>query len=111
MASMKSPLVKRPVASNGQAAPLVGGGDQAEEELGAHRVEGSEAQLVNDEQVVAQQVLDEAADRVVGEAAVERLDEGGRHEVAHALAGGNGGRAQGQQQMRLSSARRTDQAQ
>jgi len=48
---------------------------------------------------VTQELIDEAAHGVVGKAAVERLDQGGGPKVAHALAGGDGGRAQGQQEV------------
>jgi hypothetical protein len=53
---------------------LVGGGDEAEQELGAGVVEQSEADLVDQDEVGAQDVLDDATDGVVGQAAVEGLD-------------------------------------
>ena len=51
----------RPQASKGQwlampeAASFVGGGDEAEQQLGAGEVEGGEAELVDDDEVGAQQ--------------------------------------------------------
>src|SRR5438876_548747 len=74
------------VVGDGQAAPLVGGGDEAEEELGAGVVQGREAQLVDDDEVVLEQTGDDAADRVVGHAAVEGLDQVRGGEVADAAA-------------------------
>ena len=41
------PLVERPVAGDAQARALVGGRDEAEEQLGADVVERREAQLVD----------------------------------------------------------------
>ena len=67
--------LERPVGRDAQAAALVGGGDEAEQELGAGVVEGREAQVVDDDEVGPQQALDEPADGVVGEPAVERLGE------------------------------------
>src|SRR5215472_15532761 len=43
-----APLVEGPVAGQAQAAALVGGGHEAEEELAAVGVEGREAKLVTD---------------------------------------------------------------
>ena len=50
-----APLFERPVAGDAQASALVGGGHEAKEQLGAGVVERSEAQLVDQNQLVAQQ--------------------------------------------------------
>jgi len=54
------------VASQAQTAPLVGSGHEAEEQLAACGVERREAELVEQDQISAQQPVDEAADGVVG---------------------------------------------
>ena len=78
----------RPHCSNGQCeatarrAAFVGGGDEPEQQLGAGVVERGEADFVEDDQVVAEQGVDDLADGVVGQAAVEGLDEIGGGEVA-----------------------------
>ena len=105
---------KRPQDSNGQwdATPrltaLVGGGDEAEQELGAGVVERREAEVVDDHEVGPQQALDEPADAVVGEPAVERLDEGRRGEVADPEPRLDRGVAEGDQGVALAGARRAD---
>jgi hypothetical protein len=71
---------------------------------------GFEAELVADDQVGAEQVVDDAADGVVSEAAVEGLDEVGGREVADPEASGDGGMAEADEQLRLAGAGRTDQA-
>ena len=80
-----------------EAAALVGGGHETEEELGARVVERREAQVVAEHQIGAQKALDEPPDAVVGETAVERLDERGGGEVAHPEAGLDRGVAEGDQ--------------
>ena len=77
-----APLVEGPVGADPEGAALVGGGDEPEQQLGACVVEWREAHLIDDDQVVAEQVLDNAADGVVGQAAVEGLGEVGGGEVA-----------------------------
>jgi len=42
----RAPLVERPVAGDPERHPLVGGGDEPEEELGPGVVEGREADLI-----------------------------------------------------------------
>jgi hypothetical protein len=82
-----APFFEGPVGSDAEGASFVGGGDEAEEELGGVVVEGREADLVDEDEVGAQDGLDDSADGVVGEAAVEGLDEFGGGEVADAVAG------------------------
>ena len=104
---------KRPQDSNGQwdatpsDAALVGGGHEAEQELGAGVVEGREAEVVDDHEVGPQQALDEPPDAVVGEAAVERLGEAGRREVADPEAGLDRGMPEGDEEVALAGARRS----
>ena len=105
---------KRPRCSNGQwlATPrlrLVGGGDEGEEELGAGLVKWREAELVDVHVVVSEQVVDDATDSVVGEAAVERLDQLVGSEVADAQAGADGGVAKADQEVAFPGVGRTDQ--
>ena len=78
-----TPGLEGPVGGHAQAAVLVGGGHEAEEQVAAGVVQGREAEVVDDDEVVAQEALDDPADRVVGEAAVERLDERGGRQIAH----------------------------
>src|SRR5216683_5475967 len=60
-----TPLLEWPMAGHAQAAALVGGSHEAEQQLAAGVVEWSEAQLVNQNQLVAQQTADDFADGVV----------------------------------------------
>ena len=82
-----SPLVEGPVRADAEGAALVGGGDEPEQQLGAGVVERGEAHLVDDDQVGAEQVLDDAADGVVGQPPVEGLDQVGGGEVADLVPG------------------------
>ena len=87
----------RPQDSKGQwlampeRAAFVGGGDEPEQQLGAGVIERGEADFVDEDQVVAEQVLDDLADGVVGQAAVEGLDQVGGGEVADLVPGVDGG--------------------
>ena len=89
-----APLVEGPVGADAQGAPFVGGGDEPEQQLCAGVVERCEADLVDDDEVVAEQVLDDAAGGVVGQAAVEGLGEVGGGEVADLASGFDGGDAE-----------------
>ena len=74
-----APLLEGPMGGHGQGAAFVGGGNEPEQQLGAGVVERGEPDLVDDDQVGAQQGVDDLADGVVGQAAVEGVDEiGGR---------------------------------
>src|SRR5450755_1160443 len=106
-----APLVKRPVAGHAESAAFVGGGDEPEQQLGAGVVERGEPYFVNQDQLVAEQVLDEAADGVVGQAAVEGLGGVGGGEVADLVPGVHGGDAEGDQDVAFARAGRPDQAQ
>ena len=70
-----APGVEGSVAGDPEGASFVGGGDEPEQELGASVIEGREAELIDNDELAAQQGLDDAADAVVGQAAVEGLDE------------------------------------
>ena len=91
----------RPQDSKGQwdAMPreraFVGGRDEPEQQLGAGVVQRCEAELVDQDQVVAQQGVDDLADGVVGQASVERLDQIGG-EVPDPVPGLDGGDAEGE---------------
>jgi hypothetical protein len=100
-----APFLERPVAGDAEAASLVGGGDEAEEQLRAGVVERGEADLVDEQEVETQQRVDLLADAVVGEAAVELLDElvGAQ---ADAQAGLDGGEPAADQQVGLAGAGR-----
>ena len=92
-----------------EGAAFVGGGDEPEQQLGAGVVQRGEADLVDEEQVVAQQGLDGLADGVVGEAAIEGFDEVGGGEVLDLVAGGDGGVPERDQGVGLAGAGRADQ--
>ena len=81
-----APLVEGPMRADAQGTPFVGGGDEPEQQLGAGVVERGEAHFIDDDQVVAEQVLDDAADGVVGQTAVEGFGEIGGGEVADLVA-------------------------
>jgi len=89
-----APLVEGPVRADPEGAALVGGGGEPEQQLGAGVVDWREADFVDDDQVVAEQVVDNAADGVVGQAAVEGLGEVGGGEVADLGSGFDSGDAE-----------------
>ena len=99
------------MAGYAESAPFVGGGDEPEQQLGAGVVERGEPDFIDQDQVVAEQVLDDAADGVVGQAAVEGIGQVGGGEVADLVPGVDGGDAEGDQDMALARAGRPDQAQ
>ena len=102
------PQVEGPVGSDPEGAAFVGGGDEPEQQLGTGVVERGEAEFVDDDQVVAEQVLDDAADGVVGQGPVEGLDEVGGGEVADLVPGVDGGDAERDQDVGLAGAGRAD---
>jgi hypothetical protein len=89
-----APLLEGPVGGHGQGASFVGGGDESEWQLGAGVIEGREADFVDDDQLGAQQGVDDLADGVVGQAAVEGFDQVDGSEVADLVAGVHGGDTQ-----------------
>ena len=105
----------RPHWSKGQwrgdaeRAAFVGGGDDAEQQLGAGVVERCEPDFVDDDQVVAEQGVDDLPDAVVGQAAVEGLGQLGGGEVADLVPGLDGGDAERDEQVALAGAGRADQ--
>jgi len=99
-----SPLLERPVRGDGKGAAFVAGGHQSEQQLGAGVIEWGEANLINDEQVGSEQGVDDLADGVVGQPAVEDLDEVGGGEVADLESGVHGGMSAADEQVRLAGA-------
>ena len=79
-----APVLEWPVAGQPEAAPLIRGGDQAEEQLSTGLVERCEPDLIDQNQIVAQYTVDDAADGVVGETAIELFDQVGSGAIAHA---------------------------
>ena len=69
--------------------------------IGADAVERGKAEVVDHDELVAQQALDQLADGVVGEAAVERLDQLVGLEEADLAPGGDRGPAERLGQMAL----------
>ena len=72
-----SPGLEGPVRPDAEGAAFVAGGDEPEQQLGAGVVQGCKAELVEQDEVVAQQGVDDLADGVVGQSSVEGLDEVG----------------------------------
>ena len=106
-----APGFEGPVAGDAQGAAFVGGRDDAEQQLGAGVVQRGEPDLVDQDQVVAEQGVDDPPDAVVGQAAVEGLGQVGGGEVADLVPGLDGGDAERDQQVALAGAGRADQAQ
>ena len=89
-----SPGFEGPVGSEAEGSAFVAGGDEPEQELGSGVVQRREAEFIDQDQVVAEQAVDEFPDGVVGESAVEGFDEFGGGEVADPVAVFDGGDAQ-----------------
>jgi site-specific DNA recombinase len=106
-----APLVEGPVAGDAQGAAFVGGRDDAEQQLGAGVIERGEADFVDEDEVVAEQGVDDPADGVVGQAAVEGLGEVGGGVVADLVPGLDRGGSQCHEQVGFAGAGRADQAQ
>jgi hypothetical protein len=98
-------FLERPVRGHCQGAALVGGGHEPEEQLGAGVDERGEPDLVDDHQLGAQQGVDDLAHGVVGQSAVEDLDEVRGGEVVHLVPGGDGGVAEPDQGVTLAGTR------
>jgi site-specific DNA recombinase len=99
-----APLVEGPVRGDADGAAFVGGGDDAEEQLRAGVIQRREPDLADDDQVVAQQGVDDPSGAVVGQAAVEGLDQLGGGEVADTVACLDGGGAGSDEQVALAGA-------
>ena len=105
-----SPVLERPVRADAEGPALVGGGDEAEEQLGPGVVHRSEADLVDQDQVGLEDLLEHPADRVVGQAPIEGLDQLGGAEVADPLdPASTACVAEGDEQVALAGPRRSDQ--
>ncbi len=74
------------MGSHAEGAAFVGCGDEPEQ-LSSGVVERWEAELVNDDGIVAEQDVDHTPDGVVGQAAVGRFDEVGGGEIGDPLPG------------------------
>jgi hypothetical protein len=96
------PLVERPVSGDGQTPTLVSGGNEPKEKLGAGVVERGKAEFVDDDEVSPQQLVDDLPHGVVGQAAVEGLDEVSGDEVASPQPSGDRGKPESQKEMGLS---------
>src|SRR6202035_2097136 len=90
-----APLVEGPVAGDAQGAAFVGSCDDAEQQLRGGVIQRREADFVDNDQVVAEQGVDDPADAVVGQAAVEGLGELGGGEGADLVPGRDGRDAAG----------------
>ena len=101
-----APLVKGPVAGDAQGAAFIGGRDHPEQQLRAGVIQRREPDLIDQDDVVAQQGVDHPADGIVRQAPVEGLGELGGGEVADLVPGRDGGGAEGDQQVALARARR-----
>jgi hypothetical protein len=99
-----APGLEGPVAGDAQGAAFVGGRDDAEQQLGAGVVQRREADFVDQDEVVAEQGVDDPADAVVGQAAVEGLGEVGGGVVADFVPGRDGGGAECDEQVALARA-------
>ena len=104
------PVLEVDVGRDRDRALLVGGGDEAEQVVGGDPVQGGEAEIVYDDEIVEQEAFDELADGVVGQAAVERLDELVGGEEADLLAGGDRGAAECLSEVALADTGRAGQA-
>ena len=105
-----SPVLERPVRGDTEGAAFVGGGDKAEEELGAGVIHRGEADLVDQDEVGFQYLLEDPADRVVGQAPIKGLDQLDRVEVADPEPGLDGRVTEGDEQVAFAGAGRADEA-
>jgi hypothetical protein len=87
------------VGSDAEGSAFVGGGDEAEEQLGTGVVERGEAEFVEDDQVVAQQAVDHLAHAAISQTAVEGVDQVAGAVVADSVSGVDGGRSEREKQM------------
>jgi len=96
-----SPGFEGPMRADAEAAAFVGSCDEPEQQLGGGVVQRCEPEFVADDQVVAEEGVDDFADGVVGQPPVEGVDEVGGGQVAHLVAGVDRRRSEREQQMRL----------
>ena len=68
-----TPVLERPVAGKTEAAALVGGGYETEQQLRPGLVKRDDPQLVDEDEIRPQKLVDDPPDGVVGQAAVQRL--------------------------------------
>ena len=98
------------VGGDRDRALFVGGGDEPEQVVGGDAVKRGEAEVVDDDEVVAQEAFDQLADGVVGEAAVERFDQLVGLKEADLVPGGDRGPAEGLGEVALADSRRPGEA-
>ena len=99
-------MLEGPVRCDRQGAAFVGG-DEPKQQLSAGVVEWGEPNFIDDHQVGAQDGVDDLADGVVGQAAVEGVDQVGGGEIAHLVTGV----AKPDEGVALAAARRADDGQ
>src|SRR5579872_4716951 len=104
-----APLFEGPMACQTEAAMLVRGCYETEQQLRTSLIQGSKPELIDEHQVIAQHGVDQFADGVVGESAVQRLDQIGSDEVAHAQTPLDSAIANTDQAMAFAGARGTHQ--
>src|SRR2546422_2870281 len=104
-----APLLEWPMAGHAQATAFVGGGHETKEQLGTRVIERSKSQLVDQDQLMAQEVADDLADRVVGQAAVQGFDQISSDQVADLQAAFYGAHAAADQRVAFAGARRSNQ--
>src|SRR5437870_9729875 len=89
-----APLLEWPMAGHAEAAAFVSGGHETKEQLGTSVIERSKPQLVDQDQLMAQEVADDLADGVVGQAAVQGFDQISGDQVADLHAAFHGAHAE-----------------
>jgi len=105
-----APGLEGPVRSDAERAAFVGCGDEPEQQLCAGVVEWCEPEFVDQDQVVSQQGVDPSSDGVVGQSAVEVLDELGGGEVSDSVSVLDGGDAEGDEHVGFPGAGGPDEA-
>jgi hypothetical protein len=78
-------VLEGPVGRDAERPVLAGRGDEADKQLRPGGVHRGEADLVDQDEVAPEDLLDDAADRVVGESPVGGLDEIRRGDIADPL--------------------------
>jgi hypothetical protein len=99
------------VARNPERASLISCGDEADEKLRADVVKRRKAEFIDHDQVRAQQTLYDPADAVIGETAIQQLNQRCRSEVAHPATSPDGRLAQVDEGVALADAGRSDENQ
>lgn len=74
----RTPVLEWPMACQLEASRLVCGGDQAEQQLRTGLIERRQPHFIDEHHVIPRQAVDNTADGVIGETAIELLDQVGR---------------------------------